>query len=247
MAHVALVTGGSKGIGLAAAKALYQMNYVVFVAARNEEQLRLCAQGFSPERFIPVVADVTNPASVQRLFEYIRQQVGRLDLLFNNAGSSSPAKSVEEIPYEEWLRIFNVNVHATFLCAQEAIKIMKNQQPMGGRIINNASISAMTPRLYSAAYTASKHAITGLTKSISLDCRQFNIACGQINIGNAETEMSGRMRKGVYQADGSIQAEAMMDVADVAQAIAMIAAMPVTTNVLEMTIMANSMPFVGRG
>ncbi|WP_342321759.1 SDR family oxidoreductase [Kosakonia sp. BYX6] len=247
MANVALVTGGSKGIGLAAAKALYQMGYMVFVAARNEEQLKACAEGFAPERFIPVVADVADPDAVQQLFARIRKDAGRLDVLFNNAGNNSPAKSIEEIPFEEWLRVFNVNVHASFLCAQEAIKIMKNQQPMGGRIINNASISAMTPRLYSAAYTASKHAISGLTKSISLDCRKFNIACGQINIGNAETEMSGRMRKGVYQADGSIQAEEMMDVADVAQAIAMIAAMPVTTNVLEMTIMANGMPFVGRG
>lgn len=247
MANVALVTGGSKGIGLAAAQALYQMDYTVFVAARNEAQLKASAEGFAPERFIPVVADVADPASVQQLFARIREQAGRLDLLFNNAGNNSPAKSVEEIPYDEWLRVFNVNVHASFLCAQEAIKIMKTQQPMGGRIINNASISAMTPRLYSAAYTASKHAITGLTKAISLDCRKFNIACGQINIGNAETTMSNRMRKGVYQADGSIQAEAMMDVTDVAKAIAMIAAMPVTTNVLEITIMANEMPFVGRG
>lgn len=154
---------------------------------------------------------------------------------------------MEEIAYDEWLRVFNVNVHASFLCAQEAIKLMKAQRPIGGRIINNASISAMTPRLYSAAYTASKHAITGLTKAISLDCRQYNIACGQINIGNAETEMSGRMRKGVYQADGSIQPEAMMDLADAAAAIAMMAALPASTNVLEMTIMANAMPFVGRG
>lgn len=247
MANVALVTGGSKGIGLAAAKALYQMNYTVFVAARNEASLNACAEGFAPERFIPVVADVADPTSVQQLFARIREEAGRLDLLFNNAGNNSPAKSVEEIPYEEWLRVFNVNVHASFLCAQEAIKIMKAQQPMGGRIINNASISAMTPRLYTAAYTASKHAITGLTKAISLDCRKFNIACGQINIGNAETEMSGRMRKGVYQADGSVQPEEMMNVADVAKAIALIASMPVTTNVLEMTIMANGMPFVGRG
>lgn len=143
--------------------------------------------------------------------------------------------------------MFNVNVHASFLCAKEAIKIMKQQQPMGGRIINNASISATTPRLYSAPYTASKHAITGLTKSIALDCRHYNIACGQINVGNAETQLSARMRKGVYQADGTIAAEAMMDVADVAAAIQMMAALPPTTNVLELTIMANEMPFVGRG
>lgn len=247
MTKVALVTGGSKGIGYAAAKALYQQGYIVVVAARDEEKLKACAEGFDPERFVPVSADVSTPEGVKALFGRIKNDFGRLDLLFNNAGNNSPAKSIEEIPYEEWLRVFNINVHASFLCAQEAIKIMKVQEPMGGRIINNASISAITPRLYTAPYTASKHAITGLTKSISLDCRKFNIACGQINIGNAETEMSGRMRKGVYQADGTIAPEDMMNVADVAAAIAAIASMPVTTNVLEITIMANNMPFIGRG
>ncbi|MEN0615116.1 SDR family oxidoreductase [Klebsiella indica] len=247
MQKVALVTGGSKGIGYAAAKALYQMNYVVVVVARNEQPLIECAQGLDAERFVPIAADVTDPQQVEALFQRISRHFGRLDLLFNNAGNNSPAKSIEEIPFEEWQRVFNLNVHASFLCAKEAIKIMKQQQPMGGRIINNASISATTPRLYSAPYTASKHAITGLTKSIALDCRQFNIACGQINVGNAETQLSARMRKGVYQADGTIAAEAMMDVADVAAAIQMIAALPPTTNVLELTIMANKMPFVGRG
>lgn len=247
MTKVALVTGGSKGIGYAAAKALYQQGYIVVVAARDEEKLKACAEGFDPDRFVPVSADVSTPEGVKALFARIKNDFGRLDLLFNNAGNNSPAKSIEEIPYEEWLRVFNINVHASFLCAQEAIKIMKVQEPMGGRIINNASISAITPRLYTAPYTASKHAITGLTKSISLDCRKFNIACGQINIGNAETEMSGRMRKGVYQADGTIAPEDMMNVADVAAAITAIASMPVTTNVLEITIMANNMPFIGRG
>lgn len=247
MQKVALVTGGSKGIGYAAAKALYQMGYVVVVVARNEQQLTECAEGLDAERFIPIAADVTDPRQVEALFQRVREQFGRLDLLFNNAGNNSPAKSIEEIPFEEWQRVFNLNVHASFLCAKEAIKIMKQQQPMGGRIINNASISATTPRLYSAPYTASKHAITGLTKSIALDCRQYNIACGQINVGNAETQLSARMRKGVYQADGTIAPEAMMDVADVAAAIQMIAALPPTTNVLELTIMANEMPFVGRG
>lgn len=247
MQKVALVTGGSKGIGYAAAKALYQMGYVVVVVARNEQQLTECAEGLDAERFIPIAADVTDPQQVEALFQRVHEQFGRLDLLFNNAGNNSPAKSIEEIPFEEWQRVFNLNVHASFLCAKEAIKIMKQQQPMGGRIINNASISATTPRLYSAPYTASKHAITGLTKSIALDCRQYNIACGQINVGNAETQLSARMRKGVYQADGTIAPEAMMDVADVAAAIQMIAALPPTTNVLELTIMANEMPFVGRG
>lgn len=247
MQKVALVTGGSKGIGYAAAKALYQMGYVVVVVARNEQQLTECAEGLDAERFIPIAADVTDPQQVEALFQRVHEQFGRLDLLFNNAGNNTPAKSIEEISFDEWQRVFNLNVHASFLCAKEAIKIMKQQQPMGGRIINNASISATTPRLYSAPYTASKHAITGLTKSIALDCRQYNIACGQINVGNAETQLSARMRKGVYQADGTIAPEAMMDVADVAAAIQMIAALPPTTNVLELTIMANEMPFVGRG
>ncbi|MEM0653870.1 SDR family oxidoreductase [Klebsiella huaxiensis] len=247
MQKVALVTGGSKGIGYAAAQVLYQMGYAVIVVARNEQQLTECAEGLDAERFIPIAADVTDPQQVETLFQRVHEQFGRLDLLFNNAGNNSPAKSIEEIPFEEWQRVFNLNVHASFLCAKEAIKIMKQQQPMGGRIINNASISATTPRLYSAPYTASKHAITGLTKSIALDCRQYNIACGQINVGNAETQLSARMRKGVYQANGTIAPEAMMDVADVAAAIQMIAALPPTTNVLELTIMANEMPFVGRG
>lgn len=223
------------------------MGYKVFVAARDKYQLEVCTSGFEADRFIPVVTDVADPDSVQQLFTQIRNDAGQLNLLFNNAGNNSPATSVEDISFQEWLRVFNVNVHGSFLCAQEAIKIMKNQRPMGGRIINNASVSSMSPRLYSAAYTASKHAITGLTKSISLDCRQYGIACGQINIGNAETDMFNRIRKGVYQADGSIQAEDMINVSDVAQAIAMIASMPVSTNVLELTIMANKMPFVGRG
>lgn len=194
-----------------------------------------------------MVADVASEDAVQALFAAIKERFGRLDLLFNNAGNNSPAKTIEEISFEEWSRVFSANVHSTFLCAKEAIKIMKTQSPMGGRIINNASISAMTPRLYTAPYTASKHAVTGLTKAISLDCRQFNIACGQINIGNAETTLSSRMRKGVYQADGSIKTEDMMNVDDVAAAITMMAQLPVTTNVLEITIMANTMPYVGRG
>ncbi|MFS9435815.1 SDR family oxidoreductase [Citrobacter sp. C348] len=247
MTKIALVTGGSKGIGFASAKALYDIGYTVIVAARNAETLQQCVQGFAAERFIPMVADVTSESAVQSLFAAIRDRFGRLDLLFNNAGNNSPAKTIEEISFDEWSRVFSANVHSTFLCAKEAIKIMKAQTPMGGRIINNASISALTPRLYTAPYTASKHAVTGLTKAISLDCRQFNIACGQINIGNAETTLSNRMKKGVYQADGSIKAEDMMNVDDVAAAIQMMAQLPITTNVLEITIMANNMPYVGRG
>ncbi len=247
MTKIALVTGGSKGIGYAAAKALYDIGYTVIVAARNEETLQQCAQGLAKERFIPLVADVTDESAVVALFAEIKALFGRLDLLFNNAGNNSPAKSIEEVEFTEWTRVFNANIHSTFLCSKEAIKIMKAQQPMGGRIINNASISALTPRLYTAPYTASKHAVTGLTKAISLDCRKFNIACGQINIGNAETTLSNRMSKGVYQADGAIKAEDMMNVADVAATIQMMAQLPVTTNVLEITIMANNMPYVGRG
>ena len=247
MTKIALVTGGSKGIGYAAARALYDIGYTVIVAARNEETLQQCAQELAKERFIPLVADVTDESAVVALFAEIKARFGRLDLLFNNAGNNSPAKSIEEVEFTEWIRVFNANIHSTFLCSKEAIKIMKAQQPMGGRIINNASISALTLRLYTAPYTASKHAVTGLTKAISLDCRKFNIACGQINIGNAETTLSNRMRKGVYQADGAIKAEDMMNVADVAAAIQMMAQLPVTTNVLEITIMANNMPYVGRG
>ncbi|MFM2477480.1 SDR family oxidoreductase [Celerinatantimonas sp. MCCC 1A17872] len=248
MTHsIALVTGGSKGIGFAAASALYKIGYTVVIVARNQEQLAKAAEGFDPERFIAMAADLTDPQAVAELFKTIKKRFNRLDLLFNNAGNNSPAVSVEEIAFEEWKRVFDVNVHASFLCAQQAIKLMKSQQPMGGRIVNNASISAMTPRLYTAPYTASKHAITGLTKAISLDCRKFNIACGQINIGNAETSLSNRMKKGVLQADGSIQSESMMNVDDVAAAITMIASLPISTNVFNMTIMANEMPFVGRG
>lgn len=161
------MTGGSKGIGYAAARALYDIGYTVIVAARNEETLQQCAQELAKERFIPLVADVTDESAVVALFAEIKARFGRLDLLFNNAGNNSPAKSIEEVEFTEWIRVFNANIHSTFLCSKEAIKIMKAQQPMGGRIINNASISALTPRLYTAPYTASKHAVTGLTKAIS--------------------------------------------------------------------------------
>lgn len=247
MQKVALITGGSKGIGYEAAKALRQMDYIVIIVARHAEQLILNEGHSSPERFAAINADITVPFEVERLFQQIQHRFGRLDLLFNNAGINSPSKSVEEITVEEWLHVFNINVHASFLCAREAIRLMKQQRPMGGRIINNASISSVTPRLFSAAYTSSKHAITGLTKSIALDCRKFNIACGQINIGNARTQMSERMSEGVLQADGNIRVEPVIDVADVTAAIQMIATLPTTTNVLELTIMANEMPFVGRG
>ncbi|EDS4737903.1 SDR family oxidoreductase [Salmonella enterica] len=247
MSKIALITGGSKGIGFAAAKGLYDIGFTVIVAARNKETLAQCAEGLDANRFIPIAADVSDESAVIALFSEIKARFGRLDLLFNNAGNNSPATSIEEIAFEEWTRVFNANIHSTFLCSKEAIKIMKQQTPMGGRIINNASISALTPRLYTAPYTASKHAVTGLTKAISLDCRKFNIACGQINIGNAETALSGRMRKGVYQADGSIKPEDMMNVDDVMAAIKMMAELPITTNVMEMTIMANNMPYVGRG
>lgn len=244
---IALVTGASKGIGFVAARALHQLGYIVIITARNEANLNQAAAAIGHQAIDAIAADVSKPEQVEFLFNTIKAKYGRLDLLFNNAGNNSPAESIENISFDEWKRIFDVNVHSSFLCAKEAIKIMKQQTPIGGRIINNGSISAMTPRLFSAPYTTSKHAISGLTKSISLDCRKYNIACGQINIGNAETTLSNRMRKGVYQADGTIKPEAMINVEEVAQAIAMIASLPPSTNVLELTIMANEMPFVGRG
>lgn len=247
MKKIALITGGSKGIGLESAKSLHDIGYTVILVARNQSVLDEAVASFSSERAIGIAADVTKEDEVKKVFTQIYEKFGRLDLLFNNAGNNSPAQPIESIDFDEWKRVFDVNVNASFLCAKEAIKMMKSQKPMGGRIINNGSVSAITPRLFTVPYTASKHAITGLTKAISLECRKFNIACGQINIGNAETSLSNRMKKGVYQADGTIKPEAMMDVVDVGASIAMIASMPLSTNIFDLTIVANEMPFVGRG
>lgn len=246
---VALVTGAGSGIGKAVAIALAQNGYSMVLAGRHKETLEAAAlelKKVNSEALI-VVADVTDPASVRGLFAKTREAFGRLDLLFNNAGISGRAVPLEDLPYEIWKSIVDTNLTGAFLCTQEAFKIMKAQEPRGGRIINNGSISAHSPRPNSAPYTASKHGVTGLTKTTSLDGRQYDIACGQIDIGNASTEMTGRMAKGVPQANGTIAVEARMDVADVARAVIYMASLPLDANVQFMTVMATKMPFIGRG
>jgi NAD(P)-dependent dehydrogenase (short-subunit alcohol dehydrogenase family) len=246
---VALVTGAGTGIGRASALALQSAGYAVVLTGRHAETLEQTAAAASPSGGPTLVfaADVGQPDSVRALFARTREEFGRLDVLFNNAGKAAPPISMEDLAYEQWARVVAVNLTGAFLCAQEAIKIMKSQDPRGGRIINNGSISAHAPRPNSAPYTATKHAITGLTKSIALDCRKYDIACGQIDIGNAATEMTERMREGVPQADGTIKPEPRMNVQDVADAVLFMANLPLDSNVQFMTIMATKMPFVGRG
>ena len=217
------------------------------LAGRRLEPLSEVARASGSALALPVATDVSDPVSVRALFEQVRVSFGRLDLLFNNAGVGAPAIPMEELSFEQWQNVVNINLTGSFLCAQQAIALMKSQTPRGGRIINNGSISAHAPRPNSAPYTSTKHAITGLTKSISLDCRKYDIACGQIDIGNAHTEMAARMAKGVPQANGEIAIEPLMDVNHVAQAVVQMAALPLETNVQFMTIMATKMPFVGRG
>ena len=243
--RIAVITGGGTGIGRAAARHLTADDWTVVVAGRRPEPLDdTVAAGEAAES---VIADVADPASVESLFAGVRERSGRVDLLFNNAGTGTAPAPVEEITVEEWQRVVDVNLTGSFLCARAAIAIMKTQHPRGGRIVNNGSISAYVPRPNSAPYTATKHAITGLTKSLALDGRGFGISCGQIDIGNAETPMTDRIAEGVTQADGSIKAEPLMDVADVGRAIAYMANLPPESNVLFMTVMATEMPFVGRG
>lgn len=244
---VALVTGAGSGIGRAVSLALLKEGYRVVLVGRRVEGLEAVAAEAGTGRALPMAADVSQPASVQALFDRVQQTCGRLDLLFNNAGVNAPKGKLEDISFADWQRVVDINLTGSFLCAQGAIRLMKSQTPQGGRIINNGSISAHAPRPDSAPYTATKHAITGLTKSISLDCRAYNIACGQIDIGNALTELSARMTKGVPQANGEIAVEPMMDVSEVAGAVVHMAALPLSTNVQFMTIMATKMPFVGRG
>ena len=246
---VALVTGAGSGIGRASALALHGAGYAVVLAGRRAAELERTAAMGNPEgaRLLPVAADVSRPDSVRALFDTLRKAFGRLDVLFNNAGMGAPAIPMEDLSYEQWSQVVGVNLTGAFLCAQQAIRMMKSQQPPGGRIINNGSISAHTPRPHSAPYTATKHAITGLTKSIALDGRDFDITCGQIDIGNAATEMTARMTSGVLQPDGSKKVEARMDVRHVADAVVYMANLPPDTNVLFMTVMANKMPFAGRG
>ena len=245
---VAVVTGAGSGIGRASALALLEAGYSVVLAGRRKDALdETAALGKAAERALSVPTDVGRPEQVAELFRKTVERFGRLDVLFNNAGANAPGIAFEDLSYEKWQAVVDCNLTGSFLCAQAAFRIMKDQDPRGGRIINNGSISAHAPRPDSAPYTATKHAITGLTKTIALDGRKYDIACGQIDVGNAMTELAARMAKGVKQANGSIAVEAMMDVKRVAEAVVYMAGLPPDTNVQFMTIMATKMPFVGRG
>ena len=247
---IALVTGAGSGIGRVVALGLQSSGYEVVLAGRRPaelEQTAAFATSASGAKMLIVPTDVSKPEPVRALFATITKELGRLDVLFNNAGMSGPAVAMEAVTYEEWSAVVGVNLTGVFLCAQEAIKLMKAQSPRGGRIINNGSISAHVPRPNSAPYTATKHAITGLTKSISLDGRPFDIACGQIDIGNAATEMTERMTGGVPQANGTTMIEPRMDARHVADAVVFMANLPLDANVQFMTVMATQMPFIGRG
>ncbi|WP_206995023.1 SDR family oxidoreductase [Trinickia mobilis] len=246
---VALVTGASHGIGRAVALKLLSHGYRVVLAARNEAALDALADAAQTrgEDALAVAADITDASSVAALFEATRQRYGRLDLLFNNAGRSAPPVEIDQLSVDDWRAVVDTNLTGAFLCTREAFAMMKSQTPRGGRIINNGSISAHAPRPFSIAYTATKHAITGLTKSTSLDGRRYDIVCGQIDIGNAATEMTERMAKGVPQANGALAPEPTMNVEHVADAVLHMAELPLEANVQFMTIMASKMPFVGRG
>jgi NAD(P)-dependent dehydrogenase (short-subunit alcohol dehydrogenase family) len=248
---VALVTGAGSGIGKCVALALLREGYRVALCGRRREPLETAAReaGAAAEggRALVVAADVSDPASVRMLFAEIERAFGRLDLLFNNAGVFTPAASLEEVSLENWKASVDTNLTGAFLCTREAMRLMKRQQPHGGRIINNGSISAHAPRPDSAPYTATKHAITGLTKATSLDGRKYDIACGQIDIGNAATEMTEKMKKGVRQANGSIAVEPTMNVDEIGRAVVYMASLPLDANVQFMTVMATKMPFIGRG
>lgn len=245
---IALVTGAGSGIGRHSALALAEAGYAVALAGRRQDALEAtAAMAGAKARMLPVPTDVGDPQAVAALFARVAEHWGRLDVLFNNAGAGAPAVLLEALEYEQWQKVVAVNLTGAFLCTQAAFRMMKDQTPHGGRIINNGSVSAAAPRPNSAPYTATKHAITGLTKSTSLDGRKYAIACGQIDIGNAATDMTQRMNDGVPQADGSKLVEPRFDVEHVARAVVQMAELPLDTNVLFMTIMATKMPFVGRG
>ncbi|NQD80105.1 SDR family oxidoreductase [Pseudomonas sp. CrR14] len=246
---VALVTGAGSGIGKAVAEALMADGFSLVLAGRRPEPLQALVEAarHRGQEAIAVPTDVRDPASVDTLFAKVEEVYGRLDVIFNNAGVNTPAVTLDELDVEQWRNVIDTNLNGVFLCARGAFRLMRKQTPQGGRIINNGSISAHTPRPYSSAYTTSKHAVLGLTKSLALDGREFNIACSQIDIGNALTELSVRMTKGVRQANGEIAVEPMVDVKHVADAVRYIAALPLSANVLNMTVMATNMPFVGRG
>jgi NAD(P)-dependent dehydrogenase (short-subunit alcohol dehydrogenase family) len=244
---VAVVTGAGSGIGRCTAQALHTAGWRVAVSGRREDALNETVTGVPDEAVLVIPADVTGPGSVAGLFAAVRDRWGRLDLLVNNAGVSAPGGAVDEISPADWQQVVDVNLTGAFLCAHHAVKMMKAQTPQGGRIINNGSISAHTPRPASAAYTATKHAMTGLTKSISLDGRRFGIACGQIDVGNAATAITRKMIEGVRQADGSKRAEPTFDPRHVADAVVFMASLPLDTNVQFLTITATQMPYIGRG
>ena len=245
----AIVTGAGTGIGRATSLALLAAGYCVVLAGRRADALQQTAAlaGDAASRALPVPTDLTDPAAVAALFEQTRQRFGRLDLLFNNAGMGAPAVPMDELTFEQWKAVVDINLTAVFLCTQQAFKLMKTQTPRGGRIINNGSISAHVPRPYSGPYTATKHAITGLTRATSLDGRAHDIACGQIDIGNAATDMTERMTRGVLQPSGELVPEPRMDVRHVADAVVHMASLPLEANVQFMTVMATNMPFIGRG
>jgi NAD(P)-dependent dehydrogenase (short-subunit alcohol dehydrogenase family) len=245
--RIAVVTGAGSGIGRASALALAKAGYAVFVAGRRKDELDKTVAAAAGGTVIAVPTDVSDEASVAALFKAVNDKYGRIDVLFNNAGMGAQAVPLDELPIEKWRQVVDVNLTGSFLCAREAMKMMRVQNPKGGRIINNGSISAYAPRPYSAPYTATKHAVLGLTKAISLDGRADRIVCSQIDVGNAATEMTERMTNGVLQADFSVKVEPRMDVKHVADAVVHVANLPLDVNVLTMTVMANDMPFVGRG
>ncbi|KUJ37228.1 3-oxoacyl-ACP reductase [Streptomyces albus subsp. albus] len=246
VSKVAVVTGAGSGIGRAVALELAEAGWSVALAGRRAEPLRETARLAGPGA-LPVVADVSRPHQVDTLFAAVREHFGRLDLLFNNAGAFGPRVPLEELSHADWQAVVDTNLTGAFLCAQAAFRAMRAQDPQGGRIINNGSLSAHTPRPDSIAYTATKHAVTGLTKSLSLDGRRYGIACGQIDIGNAATEMTERMSTGTLQADGELRAEPVMDAADVARTVRHMASLPLEANVQFATVMATAMPYIGRG
>ncbi|WP_439575548.1 SDR family oxidoreductase [Phreatobacter sp.] len=245
--RIAVVTGAGSGIGRASALGLAKAGYAVVVAGRRADELEKTVTMAGGGTVVACPTDVTDEASVSALFKLVKDRFGRLDVLFNNAGMGAPAVPLDELPIEKWRQVVDVNLTGSFLCAREAMRMMRAQDPKGGRIINNGSISAYAPRPYSAPYTSTKHAVLGLTKSISLDGRSDRIVCSQIDIGNAATEMTERMTAGVLQADFTVKVEPRMDVRHVADAVVHVANLPLDVNMLTMTIMANDMPFVGRG
>ena len=247
-AQVAIITGGGSGIGKHSALALLEEGWSVVLAGRRSERLdQVISEAGATDRMLGVQTDVADPTAVSALFAAAVAKFGRVDLLFNNAGLGAPGVPLEELTVEQWRTVVDINLSGSFYCTQEAFRVMKDQDPRGGRIINNGSISASVPRPNSAPYTSTKHAVTGLTRSTSLDGRKYNIACGQIDIGNAHTEMTARMGEGVPQADGSMKPEPTMDVSAVSKAVVYMAGLPLDANVQFMTVMATSMPFIGRG